>query len=149
MRQLGGTSTNVNQQGGSSNGSSSPDVSFLEQIVSLLFGVFGIGQSQSQLDLFTFTTHAKAYSLYNSSKPVKKAIIQNITNTDVITVFAVPYSTGKTYPVSNYEGIILNPASVANQGGGSLPLGNVDLSNFAVICDTTDALIGLAIYYEY
>jgi hypothetical protein len=124
----------------------------LDSLIQLLTNIFAAGQSNTNTDLITFTTHNVAQAMYPNSKKVKWALIQNITNTDIITLFAIsnlngnPPSQGQ---LVNYKGTILNPSGTADQAGGSYPTFNVDLSNIAVICDTTDGVVGLSVTYGY
>ncbi len=136
--------------GGGSTGSSLSDlVLAMENLQAEIESLFEDGGSRVNTDIFTFATHLKAYALYTTPKKVRKAILQNITNTDIITVVAVSNGNGVAQNITKYQGVLLNPAGTANQGGGSVPFGNIDLSNLTVMCDTTDALVGLSVTYEY
>lgn len=119
----------------------------LNQIYNLLLGVFGLGGSAVQVDILTAATTSAP--LYSIGKPVKHAILQNLDATNIITINGLGAGLGKggtPPPVVAGAGIILNPAPGAGQGGGSMPVGNVDLSAFTFIAN--GGTPNLAVYYE-
>lgn len=144
-----GDGTQQQQAGGGGGGSGGGNLSSilyaLNQIYDLLASVFQPGVSSTQTDILSATTATTA--LYTTAKPVKHAILQNIDAANIITI----YAQGKGYNANVIieaagEGIILNPAPIAGQGGGSMPVGNVDLSAFNFIAD--GGTPELAVYYE-
>jgi len=108
--------------------------SLLAQILALLRGAFEAGGSQARVEIITYT-NTGAQRLGAQAQGVKAAIIQNL-STDPI-----PVSTDGS--VAPGVGTILNPATAANQAGGSLPTGNVDLSRFWVYIPTAGDKIAI------
>lgn len=110
--------------------------------------MFGLGQSSVEVDILTSATTSAP--LYTFQKQVKHAILQNIDATNIITIQALGQGLGRgssSAPTAIAgAGIILNPAPLAGQGGGSMPVGNVDLSAFSFIAD--GGTPKLAVYYE-
>lgn len=117
----------------------------LNTLYNLLVGVFYPGGSVGNTDIITVGT--TAVLLYQNNKPVKKAIIQNLSSTDVVTIQAVSGSVGKVAPVTAGKGTLLNPAPGSGQGGGSMPVGNVDLGAFTAITNTNTGQL-VSVYYE-
>lgn len=110
------------------------------------WGVFIPGGSLANTDFMTGGT--SPFQAYSNPKPVKKAIIQNLSPTDTLTIVFVSASAGKVAPIVAGDGITLNPAPSADQGGGSLPVGNVDLSSMTLVF-STNATQEFVVYYEY
>ncbi|MGH7743892.1 MAG: hypothetical protein ACREQ5_03615 [Candidatus Dormibacteria bacterium] len=93
------------------------------------------------------TIGTTASRLYPSNKRVRRAIIQNLSTTDNVTVTASGSpNTIATSPVAG-KGIILNKATASGLGGGSMTLDNVDLSGVTVVTDTNTGQ-NIAVYYE-
>ena len=103
-----------------------PDLTGLLQILieirDVLKSTFEEGGSKGEIGLESVDTGGTFKQLWTSSFKVKKGIIQNISTEDV-TITTFERST-----IS--QGIILNAASSSGKGGGSLPIGNVDLQDF-------------------
>ena len=108
--------------------------SLLAQLLALLRGAFEAGGSQGKIEVITYTSTG-AQRLGAQATAVKAAIIQNL-STDPI-----PVHTDNS--VAPGHGNILNPATAANQAGGSLPVGNVDLSRFWVYIPTSGDRIAI------
>lgn len=143
----GGTSPlPVDGTGGGGGGGTQFIYDILNTIYNLLVGVFGRGGSAAQTDLITVGT--TAVNIYNNPKLVKKAIIQNLSATDVVTIVALQGTPGKVAPIAAGKGTLLNPASSVGQGGGSMPLGNVDLGMFTAVTNTNSSQT-ISVYYEY
>jgi hypothetical protein len=102
--------------------------SLLAQLLALLRGAFEAGGSQGKIEVITYGSTG-AQRLGAQATAVKAAIIQNL-STDPI-----PVHTDSS--VAPGVGTILNPATAANQAGGALPTGNVDLSRFWVYVPTS------------
>lgn len=69
---------------------------------------------------------------------VKSGIIENISTENVTIAVPDGSAAGKS--------IILTKANAAGEGGGSLPVGNVDLAKFQYV--RTTAGVTLGVYYE-
>jgi len=85
-------------------------------------------------------------SLYAAQKPVRRAVLQNLSTTDPITIGRG--QSGKPASLTAGEGIVLNPASQAGYGGGSTVLHNIDLSQVTAVTVTGDSQ-PLAVAYYY
>lgn len=116
----------------------------LNQIYNLLSGVFANGGAMATIETISVSTSPTA--LYSNNKRVKRAVIQNLSSTDNLTLVATPGTVGKTGPGSSGNGIILNKASASGQGGGSLVTGNIDLGAFTVYGGAGSDQV--AVYYE-
>jgi hypothetical protein len=109
------------------------------QILSLLQKLFGIGRSTPSIDTVALTTGATFQQMFGGSKKVMKAIIQNI-STENVTITSINQN-----QVAG-TGILLNAASASGEGGGSLPVSNVDLALLYFV--RTTAGLTLAVYSE-
>lgn len=126
-------------------GINSSILSVLQEIYALLLGVFGLGGSLAQTDVFA-TVSTTPICLYPQSQLIKRGLIQNLSTTDEITVFATPG--GKTAAaITAGLGTILNPAPGTGEGGGTMPLGNIDLASLTFI-SSTNANQSVSVYYE-
>ena len=74
-----------------------------------------------------------------TSRLVNRAIIQNISTENVTIVSGSPNATAG-------QGIALNAAPATGLGGGSLPVGNIDLSTLFFVRASSG--VTLAVYYE-
>lgn len=120
------------------NGAPQSLTGLLKQILFILNQSFFTGQSRLEITIHTLNTGATFQQLFPASKEVKKAIIQNI-STEAVTIISTATGT-----VS--RGILLNPASISGEGGGSLPTGNVNLNKLWFRRAT--AGVTLAVYRE-
>jgi hypothetical protein len=93
------------------------------------------------------TIGTTASSLYISNKNVRRAIIQNLSTTDNMTVTASGSPNRLAAVSASGKGPILNKATATGLGGGSIELKNVDLSAVTVITDTNTGQ-NIAVYYE-
>lgn len=114
------------------------DTSLIEQLLEILIREFDEGQERGEIDVISLTTGGKFQNLFPSDKPVRKAIIQNISTEDVTITTAEQSEAG--------SGIILNAATLSGEGGGSLPTGNIDLRALWFVRATAGAT--LAVYTE-
>lgn len=144
----GGGTTATGGNGGSGGGSGttgSPDdlIPYLQQIINILASVLTAGQSKGIIEYYTIAAGGTSQLLFSSQKLVKKAIIINL-STDCLYLFSNGYEGG---PIGvTAQGFPLNAASSGGLGGGSLPLGNVDLGTFSILgANTSDAYV---VYYE-
>lgn len=108
----------------------------LGEIRDLLQEQFGLGQSDPRVIVLSLTTGG-TFDVFPSVL-VKRALIQNISVEDV-TIVQGPNGTAGS-------GILLNAASAAGEGGGSMPTGNVNLARLGFVRVTAGAT--LAVYYE-
>lgn len=120
------------------NGAPQSLTGLLKQILFILNQSFFTGQSRHEITIISLDTGATFQQIFPATKLVKKAIIQNI-STEAVTI--ISRATGTVS-----QGIILNPADLAGQGGGSLPTGNVDLSKLWFRRVTSG--VTLAVYRE-
>ena len=94
----------------------------------------------SGTDIRTLSAAATFQSLYTTPKNVNSAVIQNLSTEDVtIVTQEVPTPTAG-------EGIILNAANAAGEGGGTLSAGSVDLAKFKFV--RTNTGVTLSVYWE-
>lgn len=115
-------------------------VALLQQIYNLLLSVFGLGASVPQVLIVTITTNGVFQQISPTPLYVKKAIIQNLSTTDTVTI-------SSTKNAASGAGICLNVAGGTGQGGGSHPVGNIDLSKLFITC-STNAAQNVAVYIE-
>jgi hypothetical protein len=111
------------------------------------------GQNQVTIDYWnTVSNVGPPAPLYTTGKNVKNCIVQNLSNTDAITIFAAGKGgTGKSYtgPANGAgQAAVLNPATAAGQAGGSFPFGNIDLSTLSFI-SSANASQAVSVKYEY
>jgi len=99
------------------------------------------GLKKGTTDYFTITAGGTSQPLYSNTKKVSNALIQNL-STDPLTLRA---ASAVSAAVAD-QGIVLNPSTGAGLAGGSLPVGNVDLSTYTIIGATTGD--GFSIYWE-
>ena len=119
-------------------------IDLLRQILEVLKGVFTINFSEPQIDVITLTTGAAFERMYDNPRKVKSAVIQNISTEDV--TLQIGSGTSSTPAFTAGDGILLNAASASGKGGGSLPVGNIDLSKFYFVRTTSGDT--LAVYVE-
>lgn len=131
--------------GCTSGGSLSGVIGWLSQIYAVLAGVFSKAGSSFTIDTITCNGTTQ---LYGTSHPCKKAIIQNIsTSGDNLTLVGNTGSIGRQASGASGSGIILNGPTTSGQAGGSLPVGNIDLSGITVYGgSSTDAV---SVYQEF
>jgi hypothetical protein len=126
----------------------SPEMYALNKIYEILASVDANAKSQAFTDYITVGLAGPA--VYPYSKKVKKAIIQNLSTTDTVTVVAIPNTIGlpsRATPVTAGQGTILNPATQSGYGGGSMELGNVDLGQIWIITNNNNSQ-KVSVYYE-
>lgn len=93
------------------------------------------GRKHGTIEIISLTTGAVYQKLYAERKHVTMAIIQNL-STEVVSLA----NTGGA------NGVRLNQADLAGEGGGSLPVGNIDLSE--IYFQRITAGVTLAVYSE-
>lgn len=93
------------------------------------------------------TVNTKANVLYTQEKLVRAGFIMNLSATDVVTLTGAGYNVGVIQAITPGQGILLNPANVAGQGGGVWNFANIDLSTITAITDTNDEQLIAVIYY--
>ena len=109
-----------------------------KEIAPLIEEEYRRGESNPVIDVLTLGTGGTAQAFYTDVRRlVRKAIIQNIS------VENVTIGTSKNTAIG--LGIILN-AATAGQGGGSMPVYNVDLTK--LYFNRTTSGVTLAIYIE-
>jgi hypothetical protein len=108
--------------------------SLLAQLLALLTGAFAAGGSQVRIEVITYSSTG-AQKLGCQARGVKAAIIQNL-STDALAIHT-------DNSVAPGYGNVLNPATAANQAGGSLPTGNVDLSRLWIYIPTAGDKIAI------
>lgn len=111
----------------------------LTAIYNVLLKAFGLNQSQPIIDPVDLTTGGAFQQMYPGTKAVESAIIQNISTENVTLTTATQ---GQVAGL----GILLTKANNAGEGGGSHPVGNVDLAKFYFVRATAGHT--LAVYYE-
>lgn len=123
---------------------SGSDLTTLQAIQQDLDLIVAPNAINANIDVISTTTGAVIQQLYPNAKKIRKAIIQNI-STDPVTIFST-IGTSNGARGTNSQGIILNAASGAGSGGGTLPTNNIDLSYFWFYAATTGDK--LAVYSE-
>lgn len=93
------------------------------------------------------TIGTTATQLYLTPKKVRSAIIQNLSTTDNYTVTSSGQSARPAAVSAAGKGPVLNKAAATGQGGGTLKVGNIDLSALTVISDTNTGQ-NIVVYYE-
>lgn len=93
------------------------------------------GRKHGTIEIISLTTGAVYQKLFVERKLVTMALIQNL-STEVVSLA----NTGGA------NGARLNPANLAGEGGGSLPVGNIDLSE--IFFQRTTSGVTLAVYSE-
>ena len=111
--------------------------SWLTDILNEMIKEWDAGQVRPFIDYQTVTTATVVQRLYASHNPVRRAVIQNLSSTDTLTLFAAGSSGGQGG--ASGSGIVLNAASAGGQGGGSIAVDNVDLYYFWITCSTNNA----------
>ena len=111
----------------------------LQAILDLLNYSIQAGLKHGHIEVISLASNGVTQQLYPDRKYVTFALIQNI-SIENVTVF-----TGSNQGVAP-NGVLLNLSLGAGQAGGSLPVGNVDLSEFFFVRAT--AGVTLAVYYE-
>lgn len=133
------------QGGGSppSNGGGGVDLTsvnaLLQQILDVLKYQINRGMKNGNIELISLASGATFQPLYLNPKPVTMALIQNISTEDVTITSSISGNTAS-------QGILLNKANAAGEGGGSMPVDNIDLKNLNFV--RTTAGLTLAVYYE-
>lgn len=89
----------------------------------------------------------KSNVLYTQEKLVRAGFIMNLSATDVITITGAGYNIGVIQAITPGQGILLNPANVAGQGGGVWNFANIDLSTITAITNTNDTQSIAVVYY--
>jgi hypothetical protein len=116
--------------------------SLLREIRNILSNEFDPAKVEPQIETITVTTTPAA--LYLAPKPVRWAIIQNLSSTDTITLGKGKAGKGT---VSAGSGIVLNPAPASGQAGGSVVLHNIDLADFIAITNINANQTVSVVYY--
>lgn len=96
------------------------------------------GNREPIIEIISLTTGGTFEKFYTSPTEIKYAVIQNISTEDV-TITTGPQGTAG-------QGILLNAASAAGKGGGSIEANDIDLANLFFVRATAGAT--LSIYYE-
>lgn len=109
----------------------------IEETNRLLRQQFERGFSQARIIIVSLTTGG-TFDQLPPGTLIARGIIQNISVEDVTV------TTGRTGTAA--QGILLNAASAAGEGGGSMPLTNIDLGDIWFVRAT--AGVTLAVYYE-
>lgn len=104
----------------------------------ILSEAFNPGKADFGIDIKNVDAGPKWTQLYDTPMLVRKAIIQNI-STENVTV--VRWKDGATAG----QGMLLN-AAAAGEGGGSIPLGNIDLSKLWIYRATAGSSV--SVYWE-
>lgn len=120
----------------------------LEQMMNLIKKQNDAGKSLLRIDVIA-TVGTTASLLYRAPKPVRGGTIMNLSATDTVTlVTSGEESRGipKTGAAAG-TGYVLNPATVAGQGGGCFNFGNIDLSTITVITNTNVNQSVCVVYY--
>ena len=113
-------------------------LALLQDLVDFIKSLWDRGKSTFAIDVITLVTGATFQRLYAYTRPVRSSIIQNI-STEVVTLVSNENGTAS-------RGIILNPAAVGGEAGGSTPTGNIDLSKIWFV--RTTAGVTLAVQIE-
>jgi hypothetical protein len=131
--------------GGGGGGGNPPSVdlsgvlTYLKEILAELVTLIEPGQSKANTYVFATATTTPT-PLFSTEKKVKKAVIQNLSITDNMTVSAQSGGSGGTNAtLVAGKGTVLNKAPGTGQGGNSLTVGNIDLSTINIITDTNAA----------
>ena len=88
---------------------------------------FDGGFSRIFIDILTCTTGGTYQKMYQNSRPVRSVTVQNITTTAATLVSIITSLGTGTGGNSATQGILLNPGSAQNTGGGSWSETNIDL----------------------
>lgn len=115
----------------------------LNKILAVLTKEFEGADVDFQIEVLTI--NSTAAPLYTSQKKVRHAVFQNLSSTDAITLMRGP--AGKVGAVTAGAGIVLNPATSAGLGGGSVALHNIDLSAITAITATNNTQSLAVVYY--
>lgn len=142
---MGGTVQVSPPNGGGGGGGGGTDLSttnaLLQDILNLLKSEYDDGARDAFIDYLTIGVASTFQQLYANQLYVRRAVIQNISAVN-ITLTGI----GSSYGLqgTNAQGIILN-SGAAGQAGGSMTVGNIDLSTI----DWEGAAgAKLAVYYE-
>lgn len=93
------------------------------------------------------TVGTTAAALYPTNKKVRRAIIQNLSTTDNYTITSSGQPGKIATTTAKGTGPILNKASGTGLGGGTITVGNIDLSELTIVSDTNTGQ-NVAVYYE-
>jgi hypothetical protein len=117
----------------------------LQQILGELQKEYDQGQVSPPAPVDLLTINNTVTLLYTSPKPVRGGLMQNLSNTDTITLnFA---QKGKAALFAAGSGIVLNPATVSGYGGGTWAFWNIDLSTASAITSTNNNQTLAVLYY--
>lgn len=119
----------------------------LQEILGELQALVDRGMLNATIEFQTIASGATPQVLYANSKPVRTGLIQNLSATEELTVFAASGTVGSPIQGTAGQGTVLNRAPAAGQGGGSLAVANVDLGSFTVLATTTGH--GYSIFYAW
>lgn len=119
--------------GGGTNGSSS----LLQQILDFIKDIYK--EVEPHIETVELNVGATFQELFPGTKKVRFGLIQNI-STENITLYTI--SAGQVAA----KGICLTKANGAGEGGGSLPVGRIDLAKIWFVRAT--AGLSISVYYE-
>lgn len=122
-------------------------IELLKQILKEMMRQWDEGQVDGYVDFNpNGTIGTTAAQLYPAGKKVRRAIIENLSSTDNYTITSDGQAGKIATQKAAGKGIILNKAA-ASQGGGSITVQNIDLSEITVVSDTNTGQ-NIAVYYE-
>jgi len=133
----------VSGGGGGGGGGGGSDVmtailNTLKQILSELMILIEPGQSNATTYYLT-TAGTTPSALFGQTKRVKRAIIQNLSTTDNMTIVAAAGSVGANATAKSAQGTVLNKVAAGKLAGDTMTVGNVDLASFNIVTDTNTA----------
>lgn len=114
-------------------------IDLLQKIYDLIRKTFALNASEPNIETVVLTTGGTFQQMISGTRGIKNGIIENISTENVTIVTITQNQVAST-------GVILTKANGAGEGGGSLPVGNVDLGKFYFV--RTTAGLTLAVYYE-
>lgn len=115
----------------------------MSELIKLVKKEYESAQDDFQIEVLTIATSAAP--LYLAQKIVRKAVFQNLSATDTITL--ARGQSGKAAAVTAGAGIVLNPAPASGQAGGSITFLNVDLSQVTAISSTNNSQSLAVVYF--
>ena len=115
----------------------------MSELIKLVKKEYEAAQDDFQIEVLTVANTAA--SLYAGQKIVRKAVFQNLSTSDSITL--ARGQSGKPASVTAGAGIILNPATASSLGGGSITFLNVDLSQVTAISQTNNSQSLAVVYF--
>ncbi len=103
------------------------------------------GLANPFVDILTLSSSSTFTKLYSNVKYVRSAVIQNITSSAgaIISIRSQTHQAGST---PGTQSMLLNSGSAINTGGGTLSVGNIDLSLIEWCASLKKCSI--AVYYE-